>query len=472
MSRRSWVLWGTALAWAAGPGLYDWLWSETGDELYFSAVSGGSCPGHSIYLFIEQPVWAVLDFPLFWYGGAPLILLAFAAWHIGIRIRRARAGRIAARSAAATLLSFCLPQLVLLTVDAALDPGCLDPWGPPDMLTWTVGMGLYSLVPPLLILHAVRDPRRLPVRRSRPARALAAVVAATAVLLLPSQATPPGKVSTERELDCGRFGDGTVTGLGEAEKSFLCQVRRHASDDPAVERWKGVPDRIVLAQGRHLCDLATRHGGDVNAPAVRDAPHASLTSALPRLCPPVARAQEAEAQRQREEEERYVAEMERACAARPRHRPRIKPVRQASATMWTEFWTIDAREDGYGATAPTLIEELVGTAPGVLSVWAADEVGFACVTGESYARRPPLQTKGWHEVVDVAYESPTGSLVITDMSGKSLPDLTSGGPGAYRVRVHLRGRELVYQQPDPPDGAVELLIMVYPGKGKDTVVYR
>ncbi|MET8050419.1 hypothetical protein ABZU75_22760 [Streptosporangium sp. NPDC005286] len=40
------------------------------------------------------------------------------------------------------------------------------------------------------------------------------------------------------------------------------------------------------------------------------------------------------------------------------------------------------------------------------------------------------------------------------------------------MRVHLRGRKLVYQVPDPPDGAVELLIMVFPGEQKKPVVYR
>ncbi|MER5621841.1 hypothetical protein ABT061_12435 [Streptosporangium sp. NPDC002544] len=49
---------------------------------------------------------------------------------------------------------------------------------------------------------------------------------------------------------------------------------------------------------------------------------------------------------------------------------------------------------------------------------------------------------------------------------------TTAGPGAYRVRVHLRGRKLVYQVPDPPDGAVELLIVVFPGEQKKPVVYR
>jgi hypothetical protein len=34
------------------------------------------------------------------------------------------------------------------------------------------------------------------------------------------------------------------------------------------------------------------------------------------------------------------------------------------------------------------------------------------------------------------------------------------------------GQELVHQVSDPPDGAVQLLIMVFPGEGKKPTVYE
>ncbi|GIH94234.1 hypothetical protein ACFFMN_06150 [Planobispora siamensis] len=67
--------------------------------------------------------------------------------------------------------------------------------------------------------------------------------------------------------------------------------------------------------------------------------------------------------------------------------------------------------------------------------WAADEIGHACVTVEVYRRQPPLETKGRDEVVQVGYDSPRGALMSSD-------------------------------------GAVELLIMVFPGKRNKPVVYR
>jgi hypothetical protein len=197
-----------------------------------------------------------------------------------------------------------------------------------------------------------------------------------------------------------------------------------------------------------------------------------LRGALHSLCPAVARWQEQEGERRQEEAATYFLEKQKACARHPLHRPKIKPVRQKHATMFTESWTIPGFEDEYVGDAPDLVEDLVGSARGALAIWAADEYGHACVTVESYRRRPPLETKGWDEVVEVGYDSPHGPLALADNQGTSVTGLTAAGPGAYRVRVHLRGRKLVYQVPYAPDGAVELLIMVFPGKEKKPTVYR
>lgn len=74
--------------------------------------------------------------------------------------------------------------------------------------------------------------------------------------------------------------------------------------------------------------------------------------------------------------------------------------------MWTEFWTIEGWEDGYEGNPPDLVKDLVGSGRGALAIWAADEAGSACVTVESYTRRPPLETSGWEEVVEVRRAGP------------------------------------------------------------------
>ncbi|MGI5289874.1 hypothetical protein ACQEVF_41940 [Nonomuraea polychroma] len=474
MSRRSWVVWAAALLTALAPDIYDWASSLlTGDDgsRFYAYMSSGSCLGHEIDSMI--PEYLIGQVPLFWYGGAPLIVLAFAGWYACVRTGRDRLGRIVVRFAAVVLLLQRLPGVVLLLLDGALDPACVAAWGPSELVSWRLGWGLYYLVPAVLVLLAVRAPRAF-VRRGRFARTTAMALTVTAVLLVAVQAAPPGKVSTERELDCAGFGDGTVKGLSEAEKKFLCDVRGYNDfyDQGGIEGWADAPDRVVLSQGHHLCGLATRHGGDVSVPAVQDAPHAALRGALASLCPAVARWQEQEGERKKAEEAAYFLEKQKACARHPLHRPKIKPLRQKHATMWTEFWTILGWEEEYEGTVPDLVEELVGSERGALAVWAADEIGHACVTVESYRRRPPLETKGWDEVVEVGYDSPKGTLALSDSQGTTVGGLTTAGPGSYRVRVHLRGRKLVYQVPYPPDGAVELLIMVFPGKEKNPTVYR
>ncbi|MEV1249615.1 hypothetical protein [Nonomuraea sp. NPDC049750] len=436
-------------------------------------MSVGSCLGNQINDLIGYPERVIRDLPLFWFGGAPMIVVAFACWYLSVRTGRDRLGRIIARSGAVTLLFFRVPELLLFTLDGALGPRCLEAWGPSEMLSWNAGMNLYFLAPPILVLLAGRPARRGFVRRGRFSRTTVAILTLMTTLLVVDQAAPPGKVSSEGELDCAGFGGGTVHDLTKAEKDFLCQVRGYAPFiNDGIEGWAEAPDRVVLTQGRDLCRLAEQYGGELNAPAVREAPHVALAGALGSMCPAVARAQELAGRRQQEEEDAYTAKMEKACAVHPAHRPKIKPVRRHRATVWTEFWTINGWEDGYEGAAPDLVKELVGSERGALSVWAADESGYACVTTESYTRRPPLETKGWKEVVEVAYESPTGSLSLGDGMGATSPKLTTSGPGSYRVRVHLRGRERVYQVPYPPDGAVELLIMVFPGKGKEPTVYR
>ncbi|MEU8192686.1 hypothetical protein AB0C10_02770 [Microbispora amethystogenes] len=479
MPRRSWVLWAAAVLTAAAPTLYFLVASIlTGGgetvEGFITAVSF-ECPGWAIYDRVYFPADQVIGFPLLATDGAPLIVLGFAGWWLSVRKGRLRLGGIIGRSVAVVLLVRYLPEFLLPTLDAVLGPACRQQWGPPGLFDSLVGWGLYDSLPPLLILLAVRAPRRGFVRRGPVARTAAAVLAAAAVVLLPAASAAAGRVSTARELGCAGYGDGTVTGLTTAERLFLCAVRGHGlPTDPSygspVEEWDEVTDEIVLAQGRHLCALATRHGGDLGARAVQEPPQASLAIALSSLCPPVARVRQAEDER-RQEVDAYVARKERACAAHPRHRPRIRPVRQRRATLWAEFRTIEGWEDGYGGNPPDLVRNLVGTGRGMLTIWAADEAGPACVTAESYTRRPPPETKGWEEVVEVGYESPSGSLML-GREGPTLEGLTTRGPGSYRIRVHLRGRKLATRMPDPPDGAVRILVEVFPGRAKKTVVYK
>ncbi|OPG11158.1 hypothetical protein B1L11_22030 [Microbispora sp. GKU 823] len=312
------MLWAAAALTAVAPTLYFWIVSilagDYGSRSYISTY-WGSCLGWDIYDRVSPRTYLITDFPLFSYGGAPLIVLGCAGWYLSLRSGRARLGRIIGRCVAAVLLVLNLPGFLLPTLDAALGPACLDVWGPPELFSAQVGWGLYDCLPPVLVLLAVRAPRRVFVRRGPVVRTTAAVLAVTAVVLLPAASAPPGKVNAQWELGCPGFGDGTVKGLSEADKRFLCAVRYDHRYGSGLEEWNEVSDEAVLDQGRHLCALATRHGGDIGAAAVQEAPQASLAIALPSLCPAVARAQQAEEERWQAESDAYVAREERACAA-------------------------------------------------------------------------------------------------------------------------------------------------------------
>ncbi|GAA1010696.1 hypothetical protein Aple_029850 [Acrocarpospora pleiomorpha] len=460
----------TALLVSLGPDLYWWIGSLLTDgfgQESFGWTTYGICPGFELYFANEYIMYTILEFPLFWYGGAPLLLLGFAGWYLSTRRGRDRLGRTLAGLTATLLIARCLPSPLLYAYDT-MSPDCAQLWDP---LSFALGIDLYYLIPPILILLATRTPRG---QRGLVGRRVAIVLTLLGTSVITAQSTATSKVRAYWELGCDGSSYTPLRGLATVEAQFLCRVRGHSSDDyyEGVPGWEHVGDREVLAQGRQLCDLAERHGGNVNAQAVENAPQASLAEALVFLCPAVAQAQAAEERRQADANDAYQARHDNACAAHPRHKPRIKPVRQQHATMFTEFWYIQGWENGFEGTAPDPVRDLVGSERGALTIWAADEVGNACLTAESYTRRPPLETKGWEEIIEVGYESPTGTLTLVDGGGESITGLTAKGPGSYRVRVHLRGRDLVTQAIDPPDGAVRLLIMVFPGEPTEPIIYK
>ncbi|MEV4096737.1 hypothetical protein [Streptosporangium saharense] len=69
----------------------------------------------------------------------------------------------------------------------------------------------------------------------------------------------------------------------------------------------------------------------------------------------------------------------------------------------------------------------------------------------------------------MSYRTAKGTLSLVDGQGQSMPNLAAMGPGDYRVRVHIRGREAAENS---IDATAHLLIMVFPGKERKPVIYR
>ncbi|MFI6450429.1 hypothetical protein ACIBF6_02655 [Streptosporangium amethystogenes] len=260
------------------------------------------------------------------------------------------------------------------------------------------------------------------------------------------------------------------------ERAFVCAVR--TSD--ALPSARSTPDQALVAYGHRLCGVYTRDDPqelarvrETGGPDVR-----TLSALLVDICPRAAeviRARNAAEEREILEGE---AEEQRKCDQAPRHRPLIKPMSVSvhRKPLWTDYGVLDSYEPGDDGGDPFedgLLEllnknELVAAIPGHLMVGVHSDYRV-CVTTETYRRRPPVETRGWHHVVEVGYRSPTGEIRLADPTGGSrLPNLAVRGRGDYRIRVHYawlpwKGEKY---------GGQRLLIMAYPGRGDEVVVHR
>ncbi|WP_449061699.1 hypothetical protein [Planomonospora algeriensis] len=466
--RTAWFQWAAAFAFAVAPTAY---WMSLGPDSYsYGYVVYGDparCVGNAFMddhgHGILQVVYAV---PFFDFGGSPFMAGALAAWLAGNRQGLPGIGRAAARVVAAViaLVAFLplLPLGVDAVMDAALGSNCLDMWGGPLIVSTSLVPGLTTPVSLWLMLRAARPPH---ARRSRAVRAALSLLVLLPAYFLPAADTAPGRISGNEV--CGGFA--AMESL-KGEARFLCEARGGPWDQGGLSEFDGMPDEQVLVYGRRLCAEVARTGQDVyhSAPAYEAVglPYSvSLAQALEAICPQAVGVREAREEQERLAEERERQKLERRCAAHPPHRPRIRPVRRARGTVETDYHALVAHEEDeleLIESGPLWVEGLVGAEPGLLQITVAEEFSTVCVTVEVYDRRPPLERRGWDEVREIGYRSTRGRLEFVDFyGGKRLGDLTAGGKGDYRVRVHVRGGEEAEENREA--GAVErFLVMVYP----------
>jgi hypothetical protein len=336
------------------------------------------------------------------------------------------------------------------------------------------------------LVWLARTAHELGTRREEPApgrgahgplrSALAATVAIAVLALVPVSDHAPGPVTAARVCERAeehRRWDTSVPPM-TGERTFVCEVR--TSGKPSFAQ--GMPDGPLIVYGHRLCGVYTRADPRELA-GLRESDGldpADLAPLLAGICPRAAATLKAAAEAEQRELLAWEAAQQRKCAKAPRHRPLIKPVKATvvKSPIWPEL-PLEAYEEGAedDPFADDLLEraqenDLVASAPGHLIVFASTSLR-SCVTVETYARRPPMETKGWAHVVEVGYHSPDGSIVLSDGLGSTpLPDLAAHGKGHYRIRVHLsqipwKGEE---------EGAWRLLIMSYPGRGDHVVEHR
>ncbi|MBT2233678.1 DMT family transporter [Nonomuraea sp. NEAU-A123] len=251
------------------------------------------------------------------------------------------------------------------------------------------------------------------------------------------------------------------------ERAFICAVRQHNTFDFAAT----APDQVLLAHGRRLCAAYTRKDrrelARLQGTEGENLP--GLSGVLAGICPAANADVTAEAAAEDREFDEMMAEERRKCDATPSHRPLIEPAKairlkdpewpEAGLELYDEF-----SEEGKSTTAGRVI-----AGPGSVTVNTHSDF-HVCVTLETYTRRPPVETKGWDDVVEVGYANQSGEMSFMDgLSGTELPDLSlKGRKGHYRIRVHFAWSPWKGEK----YGTQQLLIMAYPGPGDKVTTYR
>ncbi|MET9064001.1 hypothetical protein [Streptosporangium sandarakinum] len=441
------------------------------------------------YLLAGRPatLWLCFDAAV-GCGGLALLVLA-AVWGRTHRLVRVTAGTLlltAAIGAAAVAVeklnwSSGVRNIILVTGGSSLDypdwmsaPGAGDGIPGVSPLWHSAAFTASAIV--LLLGYGGRRTGRSPYRTAGTVLVTLAVLCALPVA---DRAHGPSTARDEcaaPQVRTDEYGRLTETAPMSAEAAFVCEVRT----TDALPSGRNASDQELVAYGRRLCGVYTR-----NDPAEIAQVHAvggvrvpDLTYALQKICPRAAAVVRAGADAEEEEMREWEAENQRMCDAMPRHRLRIRPdsVTVYPEPVWTDYGALEAYEDTEegdpsGEELYDILDSngLVAALPGHLAIDVYSDA-VTCVTTETYARRPPVETRGWDRVIEVGYRSPTGEIRLADpMGGDELPDLAlRGRKGHYRIRVHYAWLPWKGQK----HSRQRLLIMAYPGRGDEVIVHR
>ncbi len=153
-----------------------------------------------------------------------------------------------------------------------------------------------------------------------------------------------------------------------------------------------------------------------------------------------------------------------------------EPVARASGQVQVEYHAFHLADAGQ-YTQPSFHPEngLIFSKPGLAVVLAGVNSGPVDVTVEIYHSAIPLPepAEAWDEVVDHSIESLTGDMRVTAIMDAlpELPVLTPFGPGAYRARVHARGRDRAHDAHITEPVEV-FLLQVWPGQREPDLIHR
>ncbi len=333
--------------------------------------------------------------------------------------------------------------------------------------------GVALLASALLLAFLYPTPLTRPARRRM--LVIAQVATLVALVVVPAADLARSPVTTAEDCAPPEPWEGQPEGPQlTRDQRLVCSLRQ----SEVIRLAAGTPDSMILTHARWLCGVYTRNDprevADLKATQgiARDA----LTYPLAEVCPSAGAVVSAAAAESDREMQEWEADTQRMCDTRPRHRPLIRPAKvvRMKEPQWTDYGAVETYEETEEAYEEDVLDEaqddgLVASRPGNLMVLTHPDYDV-CVTLETYARRPPVETKGWDHVVEVGYESPAGDMVLRDdLSGTEFPNLSlDGRAGHYRVRVHYDW----FDWDGPQEAGQRLLIMAFPAKGGERVTYR
>ena len=153
-----------------------------------------------------------------------------------------------------------------------------------------------------------------------------------------------------------------------------------------------------------------------------------------------------------------------------------EPAAVGTADVSVEYHMFFVAEPGLARDAPSageITNGLVASAPGVAVIITGASSGLVTLTTEVHRSAPPrVTTQGWEEVVDHSIEALSGELRVACLMDDppALPLLTPFGPGHYRMRLHVRGRDFA------PDGVAfepleKYLLLIWPAPAQPDEIY-
>lgn len=118
---------------------------------------------------------------------------------------------------------------------------------------------------------------------------------------------------------------------------------------------------------------------------------------------------------------------------------------------------------------------LTETIPGFVVVYTGTNQGPVWVTVQVHQAAPPLELASWEDVAEVSFTAPNGQTTIQEWGGdvhQELPNLTPAGPGTYRLRLHVRGRDRGREEVSPEEPVEEHLLAIWPAPPAPEVVHK